>query len=85
MLLPSHCAVAGVSGHQKKETYFNGKILMAVGLMGLILKLMEPLIIIKGCFGYDYVYEFISFGMPIILFLIGFRIHKSISRNSIAL
>ena len=56
-----------------------GKILMLIGLIGIILKLIEPLIITKGCFGYDYIYEFISFGIPIIILVIGFRLQKKIS------
>jgi len=56
---------------------------MLVGLIGIILKLTEPFIITKGCFGYDYIYEFISFGIPIIILVIGYRIYKRRYHNQI--
>lgn len=49
-----------------------GKKLMIVGLIGLILKLNEWLVVTRGCFGYNYFYEFITFGIPIVLLVIGF-------------
>ncbi len=59
-----------------KDYKLIGKLLLIFGLIGLSVKLMEPIIITKGCFGYDYTYEVISFGVPIIFIIIGFKMIK---------
>lgn len=59
-----------------KNTKLIGKLLLILGLIGLSIKFMEPLIVTKGCFGYDYTYELISFGIPIIFTVIGFKMVK---------
>ncbi len=60
---------------------FIGNTLIIIGLIGLILKIIGSLIITKGCFGYDYFYEFLSFGIPVALIAIGFRYYRISTRT----
>lgn len=53
-----------------------GKLLIVAGVIGLISKIIEPILITKGCFGYDYVYEIVSFGIPIVLIFIGYKTNR---------
>ena len=53
-----------------------GFFLISTGIMGLVFKSIEFLVIDKGCFGYNHVYEFVSFGAPIFLIGIGFKIYR---------
>lgn len=36
-----------------------------------MVKLIEPLMVIKDCFGYNYSYEIASYGIPIVLIILG--------------
>jgi len=53
------------------KKYSIAKVVLIIGIATLVIKLIEPIVITKGCFGYNYFYEIISFGAP--LFLIFFR------------
>ncbi len=54
---------------------------MVIGLLGLVLKLIEPMLVIKGSFGYDYVYEYSSILIPMLLTVIGFMVYQGNYRN----
>jgi len=55
-----------------------GRTIGTIGLIWLVLNIGLPYtgLINIGCFGYDYTYELISNGIPILLIMIGFKIHK---------
>jgi len=55
------------------NTKFNGKVLFLVGILGFTIKLIEPIIITKGCFGTDYLYEILTFGIPIAMIVVGYK------------
>ncbi|MFK7807266.1 MAG: hypothetical protein AB8F74_05620 [Saprospiraceae bacterium] len=62
---------------KKKHAILNskliGKTLLMFGILGFLLKLTEPYIITKGCFGYNYFYEIFSFAIPVTMIVVGYK------------
>lgn len=54
-----------------------GKILTILGAIALIMKIVELFIISKGCFGHDYLYEVLSFFIPVIMIVVGFKLKNT--------
>jgi len=54
------------------------KLIMLLGIIGLLFKFIEPYLITKGCFGYDYLYEFSSLIIPILLVILGCWLNKKL-------
>lgn len=52
-----------------------GKLLMVLGLLGIVYALLEPLFIIRGCFGYGFI-DSLIYIVPIGMLLIGYRIYS---------
>ena len=43
-----------------------GKVLMIVGLLGIAYSILEPLFVIKGCFGYG-ILDLLIYILPIVM------------------
>ena len=50
-----------------------GKLLMAIGLLGILYSILEPLFVTKGCFGYGII-DVLIYVVPIAMLIIGYRI-----------
>ena len=54
-----------------------GMFLISIGLIGLIILLFvsNSGLVSSGCFGRNYFYELITFGIPILLIVTGLRVY----------
>ena len=52
-----------------------GKLLMAIGLLGILYSILEPLFVIKGCFGYGII-DVLIYVVPIVILVIGYRVYN---------
>lgn len=58
--------------YEKKRV---GKLLMILGLIGITYAVLEPIFIIRGCFGYGII-DALIYIVPIGLLLIGYNVYS---------
>lgn len=53
-----------------------GKLLMMAGALGILILILAPFFVIRGCFGYDFVSEALMYLVPTAMLIIGYKIYS---------